>query len=496
MMAINHTDPNPGRLKRHIGLWALAATGICSMIGASIHVVPFMIQKNVPGIGPYVLPAFLLAACPALLAAVAYAALATAMPRAGGSYLFASRGLSPFAGFIASFSQWFGLSVAIGVISYIIVNFIGDLFTAAGHPQVSDFLSAGFVRPATALCILWIFILLNIRGAGAYSNTLVPLMWLMFILGAIVIVAGLFFGPEDFREGLVTREGRIFNPTETVAFSWPVFLSAAAVLFASFIGFDSIAQAGGEAIDPKRNIPRALATAIIGVTLFYLLFTASVYHMIPWQFVAAESQKRDISAPGLLGYVLPAGWTILILAGATISLVNDLPGMILSVSRLLYAWAADGIFPSNIARIHTRFGTPYAAILASGGMASAGILGSHFAGNFFLGIDIMVTAMLVNFMLMCLTLLTLPVVNREIAASVTLIGPGMAKAIGIIGTIVLAGFLAIHIHKDLIQSETSAWYFHSTWVWLLVMACGSLIYLVTTTRRPKLLDKFNRLPEH
>jgi len=75
-----------------------------------------LIQRNVPGIGPYVLPAFLLAAIPALLAAFAYASLSSAMPRAGGSYIFASRGLHPYLGFVASFAQWFGLTIIIGVI--------------------------------------------------------------------------------------------------------------------------------------------------------------------------------------------------------------------------------------------------------------------------------------------------------------------------------------------------------------------------------------------
>ena len=79
-------------LRRELGLLPLAATGICSMLGASVYVVPIMIQRNVPDIGPYVLPAFLLAALPAIFAAFAYAALSSAMPRAGGSYLYASRG--------------------------------------------------------------------------------------------------------------------------------------------------------------------------------------------------------------------------------------------------------------------------------------------------------------------------------------------------------------------------------------------------------------------
>ena len=67
---------SPAHLVRRLSLTGLAATGICSMLGASINVVPFMIQRSVPGIGAYVLPAFLFAAVPALLAAFAYGALA------------------------------------------------------------------------------------------------------------------------------------------------------------------------------------------------------------------------------------------------------------------------------------------------------------------------------------------------------------------------------------------------------------------------------------
>ena len=115
-----------------MGLAGLTATGVCSMIGAGINVIPFMIQRNVPGIGPLVLEAFAFAAIPAVLAAMAYAVLASAMPRAGGSYIYASRGLDPYLGFVASFSQWFALSVAIGVVSYVFVPFVRDIAMAIG----------------------------------------------------------------------------------------------------------------------------------------------------------------------------------------------------------------------------------------------------------------------------------------------------------------------------------------------------------------------------
>ena len=101
-----------------------------------------------------------------------------------------------------------------------------------------------------------------------------------------------------------------------------------------------------------------------------------------------------------------------IVAGAAIALVNDLPAMLLAVSRLMFAWAEDGVFPRGVARIHRAWHTPHVALVLSGLMATAAILGSHFAGDFFLGVDILVTSMLVNFGVMCLTVIRLPTAAR------------------------------------------------------------------------------------
>ncbi len=467
-----------------MGLVGLTATGICSMIGASIHVVPFMIQRNVPGIGPYVLPAFLFAAVPATLAAFAYIILASAMPRAGGSYIYASRSLSPYLGFVASFSQWFGLSIVIGVVSYVIIPFLRDIATALQWTELATWLSSGVVRVSLALFFLWTFILVNIRGVKLYERTVVPLMFLMFGLGAIVIVTGLLFNQQDFAEALLAREGRTM-PEVIAVFNWRTFLAGSALLFSSFIGFDSIAQAGGEAKDPSRSMPRAIGIAILSVGLFYILFTYAVYHTVPWSFVAQESLTKDVTAPGLLSYLLPAGWAVLIVVGAAVALINDLPAMILSVSRLIFSWAEDGIFPKRLSAIHSTFHTPYRAIVLSGLMATIGVLGSHFAGDFFLGIDIMVTSMLVNFLLMCLSVLVLPKSNPGIAADIKVFKSLMLQRIvGIAGVVSLSGFLVIHIVKDLTAS-VAAWYFHSTPVWIIVMLTASLIFLYNWRRLKK-----------
>jgi basic amino acid/polyamine antiporter, APA family len=471
---MENLDKKSGLL-RQMGILGLAATGICSMLGAGINVIPFMIQRNVPGIGPFVLEAYLFAALPALLAAMAYAILASAMPRAGGSYIYASRALNPYLGFIASFSQWFGLSIAIGVVSYVLIPFLRDIATAINWENGAVFLDTGIVRLMLALLFLWIFVVVNMRGIKLYERTLVPLMFLMFALGAIVIVAGFYFNHQDFATAVLSQEGRTIAGEALPNFQFSTYFAAAAILFASFIGFDSIAQAGSEARNPSRTLPAAIAIAVFSVGLFYFLFTAAVYHAVPWQYIAEESTRRDLTAPGLLGYLLSPGWAVAIVAGAAIALINDLPAMLLAVSRLMFAWAEDGIFPKQVAKVHSTWHTPHFAIILSGCMASVGILGSHLAGDFFLGVDILVTSMLVNFLLMCLSVITLKRRNPALAAQISVFTSRKIQLpLGWLGVILLGTFLIIHFWKDLHAS--SAWYFHSTPVWLLVMAIASLIY--------------------
>ncbi len=487
------------QLSRRLGLAGLAATGICSMIGASINVVPIMIHRSVPGIGPYVLPAFLFAAVPALLAALAYAILASAMPRAGGSYLYASRGLSPYLGFVASFSQWFGLSIVIGVVSYLIVPFFRDIATALGWSGLAATLDIGMVRVGVSLALLWLFVGINLLGVAAYQRTVIPLMVLMFVLGGVVIVAGFSHDQSEFAVAALARDGHPIPEAASVPFNLRAFLSASAVLFSSFIGFDSIAQAGGEAKNPGRNLPLAIGIAMVVVGTFYFLFASAMYHAVPWGYIAREAATRDLTAPGLLGYLLPAGWTVAIVAGAAVALTNDLPAMLLAVSRLMFAWAADGIFPRQVAAIHPRWHTPHVAILISGLVSTVGIVGSHWAGDFFLGIDIMIISMLVNFLLMCLAVLTLPRRNPVLARAVTVVRHRPTQvALAMLGILMLSGFLVVQVWKDL-SSPVDAWYFRSTPVWLIVMVVGSVVYFRETNRLRTagvdLAARFSVLPE-
>jgi APA family basic amino acid/polyamine antiporter len=131
-------------------------------------------------------------------------------------------------------------------------------------------------------------------------------------------------------------------------------------------------------------------------------------------------------------------------------------------------------------------------------MATIGIFGCHFAGDFFLGIDIMVTSMLVNFLLMCVTVITINKRNPTIAADIKVVTSRKTQLlIAWAGTFFLSGFLIIHIWKDAV-AQADKWYFHSTPVWLIVMALATLIFVVKFNRlrksRVDVNTLFSRLP--
>jgi APA family basic amino acid/polyamine antiporter len=275
-------------LAKEMGLLGLVATGVCSMVGAGINVVPIMVQRNVPGIGPHVVLAFAIAMIPAVLAALAYAVMASGMPRAGGSYVYASRSLHPYLGFLASFSQWLGLSVAMGVVAYVVVPFLRDIALSIGFSGLAAFLESGAARVSMALLCLWSATVINLLGIKTFERAMIVLMVLGLLGGAIVIPAGFAFEHADFAAALSRREGIQIAPVPGAPVDFLRLSGAIAILFSSFIGFDSIAQAGSEARRPSVTLPLATFISIASVGAYYLLFPGTS---------SRKGRRRRISPP-------------------------------------------------------------------------------------------------------------------------------------------------------------------------------------------------------
>jgi amino acid transporter len=385
--------------------------------------------------------------------------------------------------------------LVIGVVAFVTIPFFRDFFNALGFLDIAAFLDIPSIRLFLALAILGFFTFTNIKGGAFYTNTLIPLMFLMFILGGLVIFFGFYYDKTDFAKALLDKTGLPLMEKPVLVFSWQTLLTGASILFASFIGFDSIAQAGGEAKNPYQNLPKAIMLAISLVGIYYFVFSAAVYHSIPWWYIAEEAKQKDLTAPGLFSILLNPFWSAIILSGAAIALLNDLPGMILSVSRLVFAWAKDGIINPVFAKVNQTTKTPKSAILFSSFISALGILGCHFAGDIFLGIDIMVTSMLVNFILICLSVVFLPLKNKLLSGK--MLGyrfPKIRTILAILGGFLLFILLVFHTIKDL-NSALSHWYFKATWVWLIVMTMGSAWFFSFWLKNKNGKSHFEELPE-
>jgi APA family basic amino acid/polyamine antiporter len=136
--------------------------------------------------------------------------------------------------------------------------------------------------------------------------------------------------------------------------------------FFSFGGWWDVSKIAGEVRDPARNLPRAMMLGVLGVTAAYVLITAVFLYLVPPERVNSDETFAAQAGEILFGR---AGGRIF--SGIVIvSVLGSLAGLIMTAPRVYYAMARDGLFPSSIAAVHPRFGTPARAIALQAGLAA------------------------------------------------------------------------------------------------------------------------------
>lgn len=507
--------PSGLTLARELGLLALVATAVCNVIGGGINILSVGIQDKISGIGPYVPLAFVVGVFPALFTALCYSILASAMPRAGGGYIYVSRALNPFLGFMATFSKWFGLSAVIGVIAYMDVALlesgIGYLSPYINVGPVFAFLSSGLAKLIIPLAMVWLFWLINVLGVRTYGWTVVLLMFLMLLGGAVVIVIGFLKTPQDFAAAMAADAGAAMTGTlakaglagksvaevSAAATADPgglmEILKAAAFLFFAYIGFASISQAGGETRNARRVLPRAFILATTVICAYYLLFSAAFYHAVPWQFAAgfARAVPADASVPLIIGVLMPSGLAAFVALMAALALANDIPPMLMATSRLFFAWARDGIFPRGLASISHRFRTPHWALTACALVATTFVVLCYRWESYFAGVDTVIIALTFTYLLISISVLTFPRRNPEMSRRVAFI---RSRAAQIVTSCVAILFLGPLLLLELrVQNRESVLF------WVGAMCVGAVLFAVmwatAKSRGVNLREVFRTLPE-
>ncbi|TYL36206.1 stress protein [Natronococcus pandeyae] len=346
-------------LERDLGLFAVIAISMGAMIGSGIFILPGIAMAEA---GPAVILAFVIAAILVVPAALSIAELGTAMPEAGGDYVFIERGLGPSFGTIAGLGTWLMLMLKGSLALYggmFYINFIYELPTwSLALPGVGMALPIPGVR-ALGITFALVLIAVNLVGVkqtGGLQLIMVIVMLVIlsgFVAGSIVQVEGANFD-GFFDEGL---DG---------------ILTATALVLVSYAGVTKVAAVAEEIENPGRNLPLGLLLSLVVTAFLYALLVFVLVGVMEGDQLADSEEPMALATDLLFGGLTLGGLPVGFLAVATIilaallALVSTANAGILTASRYPLALSRDDLFLDKFEYIHPRFNTPFVAILSTG----------------------------------------------------------------------------------------------------------------------------------
>jgi amino acid transporter len=404
-------------LKREIGVRSLSLAIINITIGTGIFVIPGIIAESLGGaaILAYLVCGFLI-----FLIALCFAEVGSKTAISGGSYEYVESAFGSYAGFMSSNLYWLGASViSDGAVANALLDTLKSFF---------PFLSNEIYRVLFFMLIFGGLALLNIRNVknGVRFVEFTALGKLLPLI-VLVLVGTYFVSATNLKWAI--------EPTISSVGT------ASLLLFYAFMGLETPLCNGGEIKNPKKTVPLGLFLGISGVLILYMAI------QFVTQGVLGDSiaHYKDAPLAAVSGIVFGKIGITLIIITSAISMLGSLGGEILSVPRVLFASARDGLFPKPLAQIHSRFLTPHIAIIF---YATFGLLFSVFGG--FKQLAILASASsLINYLAVVLATLKLRKMNPSTSENSFRVPGGILVPI-------LAAIAIVWLLSNLTQEELTS----------------------------------------
>ncbi|RLD12027.1 MAG: hypothetical protein DRI44_02080 [Chlamydiae bacterium] len=346
-------------LSRELTLFHITMMGLGMMIGAGVFIG---IGNAIGIVGPGgVLLTFALNGVIALFTAMSYAELSSAIPKAGGAYNFARIGFGRGPSFIAGWMEWFASSIAGSMYAIVFsiytlryLEHLGVLGPIANYMHLAV--------KTTAVLIALFFLYINYRGASETGK-----IGALFTLGQTLFMV--IIGIVGFYVA-IKHPDRLQNFNPFLPNGWERLLVTMGFTYVAFEGYEVIAQAGDEAIDPKKNLPKAMIYSVLIVTLTYVAVAfatvvavkAGTVDKAPWEWIGSYGAKGFGEAVAKL---MPFANLLLTLAVIFAS-TSALNATIFSATRASFALGRDKMLPSFFAKISPKRKTPYGALIFTG----------------------------------------------------------------------------------------------------------------------------------
>ena len=321
------------KLKRVLTLPELVIYGVGSMVGAGIYSI---IGAAALKAGDSLWLSFLLTSLAAGITILSYAELSSMFPKTGAEFQFLRQAFPrwPFFSFMAGFLIALNASATSATVA---IAFAGYLNFFINTPKI-----------LTAWLLLFCCTLINLAGIrqSTWANIILVLVEVSGLL--IIILVGFITGEPN----------KSFAPmTQINLQDLSNIISAAALIFFVYIGFEDVANLSEETRNPKQTIPRALILSIIITSIIYILVAIAFTGLSNEQILNSDSPLSSAitKTSKFLGNFVALAALFATASTALISLV--------SISRMLFGMAREGAMPHLLTYVSEKNQTPWVAAL-------------------------------------------------------------------------------------------------------------------------------------
>jgi APA family basic amino acid/polyamine antiporter len=343
-----------------LGLISATALVVSNMIGTVIFTGTGFLAGQL-GSPNLVLGIWVVGGIVAFLGAICYSELGINFPSSGGEYVYLTRAFGPTWGFMTGWASFFaGFSAPIAAAALAFSEYLGHFFPALSQENAPVIAGSGewAIRlggaQAIACGLVAVFTVLNILGVQRVARVQNVLTGTKVLVLLAFIVLGFTIG-----DGSKTH----FAMTATRDVATPLIAQFAISLvwvYVAYSGWNAATYVAEELRHPARNLPMALGIGTALVTALYLLLNLVFLYAAPLEDMKGKEAVGAFAASRLFGPEI-AGFFAGLMALSLMSTVN---AMVTIGPRVYYAMAGNGAFPAIAGKVHPRFHTPVAAIVA------------------------------------------------------------------------------------------------------------------------------------
>lgn len=319
------------KLKRELGLFETTLMGIGIILGAGIYV---LIGAATGIAGNSVWMSFAIASVVAIFTGLSYAEFSSRFSDDSGEYDYVKRTVSERWGFIVGWMMVFTLLISAAAVALGFAGYFARLFTS---------INIGIVTIAMLIILLFSFLSYWGIKQAAWLNILFTFLETFGLLFIIYIGLGKI-GSVDYLD-MPNGFGGV--------------LSAAALVFFAFIGFETIIKLSEETRTPKKTVPRAILLSILISTVIYVLVAVSAVSILSWEKLAISTAPlADVAAVALGSYAFLALSII-----ALFSTGNTVLIILIGASRQIYGICKNYKKLKNLSKVSVSRKTPHVAVV-------------------------------------------------------------------------------------------------------------------------------------